>query len=154
MTQMLTQVRTKTNTRPLDGSRALLAASDFAREVYADLAENVDFDHALMRMETVVARYRAAFLAQVHAEADSALARLFRQPHARAETIWFSLPGGSKLFGRKKKSDAPATAKRGTGAPAESPRGDADALGRGAGATLHRDLRAQSQLGVTTGTLG
>lgn len=74
MTQMLTQVRTKTNTRPLDGSRALLAASDFAREVYRELAENADFDHALMRMETVVARYRAAFLAQVHAEADSALA--------------------------------------------------------------------------------
>ena len=29
---------------------------------------------------------------------DSALARLFRQPRARDETIWFSLPGGSKLF--------------------------------------------------------
>lgn len=38
-------------------------------------------------------------------EADSALARLFRQPHARAETIWFSLPGGSKLFGQGDASD-------------------------------------------------
>jgi NTE family protein len=38
-------------------------------------------------------------------EADSALARLFRQPRARAETIWFSLPGGSKLFGQGDPSD-------------------------------------------------
>lgn len=38
-------------------------------------------------------------------EADSALARLFRQPRARAETIWFSLPGGSKLFGQGDASD-------------------------------------------------
>jgi NTE family protein len=38
-------------------------------------------------------------------EADSALARLFRQPNARAETIWFSLPGGSKLFGQGDASD-------------------------------------------------
>ena len=36
---------------------------------------------------------------------DSALARLFRQPRARAETIWFSLPGGSKLFGQGDPSD-------------------------------------------------
>ncbi|MCW5760976.1 MAG: cyclic nucleotide-binding domain-containing protein, partial [Phenylobacterium sp.] len=39
-------------------------------------------------------------------EADSALARLFRQPNARAETIWFSVPGGSKLFGQGDASDA------------------------------------------------
>ncbi|MBL8556405.1 MAG: patatin-like phospholipase family protein [Phenylobacterium sp.] len=38
-------------------------------------------------------------------EADSALARLFRQPDARAETIWFSVPGGSKLFGQGDPSD-------------------------------------------------
>lgn len=31
---------------------------------------------------------------------DSALARLFHQPRAREETVWFSLPGGSKLFGQ------------------------------------------------------
>ncbi|MBJ7411565.1 MAG: patatin-like phospholipase family protein [Phenylobacterium sp.] len=36
---------------------------------------------------------------------DSALARLFRQPRARSETIWFSLPGGSKLFGQGDPSD-------------------------------------------------
>jgi len=36
---------------------------------------------------------------------DSALARLFRQPRAREETIWFSLPGGSKLFGKGDASD-------------------------------------------------
>jgi len=36
---------------------------------------------------------------------DSALARLFRQPRARDETIWFSLPGGSKLFGQGDPSD-------------------------------------------------
>ncbi|HEX7947641.1 MAG TPA: cyclic nucleotide-binding domain-containing protein, partial [Phenylobacterium sp.] len=36
---------------------------------------------------------------------DSALARLFRQPLAREETIWFSLPGGSKLFGQGDPSD-------------------------------------------------
>lgn len=29
---------------------------------------------------------------------DSALARLFDQPRAREETVWFSLPGGSRLF--------------------------------------------------------
>ncbi len=36
---------------------------------------------------------------------DSALARLFRQPRAREETIWFSVPGGSKLFGQGDPSD-------------------------------------------------
>jgi len=36
---------------------------------------------------------------------DSALARLFRHPRAREETIWFSLPGGSKLFGQGDASD-------------------------------------------------
>lgn len=36
---------------------------------------------------------------------DSALARLFRQPRARDQTIWFSLPGGSKLFGQGDPSD-------------------------------------------------
>ena len=74
MTQMLTQVRTKTNTRPLDGSRALLAAGDFAAEVKRDLAENQDFDYALVRLEAVVARFRAACLAQVHGEAEAAIA--------------------------------------------------------------------------------
>src|SRR4051812_16747198 len=73
MTQMLTQVRTKTNTRPLDGSRALVAAAEYAAQVNREIADNADFDHALMRLETVVARYRAACLAQVHAEADAAL---------------------------------------------------------------------------------
>lgn len=37
--------------------------------------------------------------------ADSTLARLFRQPKAHAETIWFSLPGGQKLFGHGDPSD-------------------------------------------------
>lgn len=74
MTQMLMQVRTKTNTRPLDGSRALLSAMDFSRDAARELAANSDFDFALLRMETVVSRYRAAFLAQVGAEADAALA--------------------------------------------------------------------------------
>ncbi|MBU1378194.1 MAG: patatin-like phospholipase family protein [Alphaproteobacteria bacterium] len=36
---------------------------------------------------------------------DSALARLFKQPRARDQTIWFSLPGGSKLFGQGDPSD-------------------------------------------------
>lgn len=36
---------------------------------------------------------------------DSALARLFKQPRARDRTIWFSLPGGSKLFGQGDASD-------------------------------------------------
>ncbi len=36
---------------------------------------------------------------------DSALARLFKQPRARDRTIWFSLPGGSKLFGQGDPSD-------------------------------------------------
>jgi len=36
---------------------------------------------------------------------DSALARLFRQPRARDATIWFSVPGGSKLFGQGDPSD-------------------------------------------------
>jgi hypothetical protein len=42
--------------------------------VNAELAENADFDFALMRLETVVARFRAACLAQVSTEADAALA--------------------------------------------------------------------------------
>ena len=74
MTQMLIQVRTKTNTRPLDGSRALMAAMDFAREADREINEKACFDFALTRLETVVSRYRAAFLAQVGAEADAALA--------------------------------------------------------------------------------
>ena len=37
--------------------------------------------------------------------ADTALARLFRQPAARAATQWFSLPGGQKLFGHGDPSD-------------------------------------------------
>jgi hypothetical protein len=74
MTQLLTHVRTKTNTRPLDGSRALVAASEYAAQVSREMAENPDFDYALMAIETVVARYRAACLAQVHAEADAAIA--------------------------------------------------------------------------------
>lgn len=36
---------------------------------------------------------------------DSALARLFHQPRARDATVWFSLPGGSKLFGQGDASD-------------------------------------------------
>ncbi len=36
---------------------------------------------------------------------DSALARLFKQPRARDRTHWFSLPGGSKLFGQGDASD-------------------------------------------------
>jgi NTE family protein len=36
---------------------------------------------------------------------DSALARLFRQPRARAAAIWFSLPGGQKLFGQGDPAD-------------------------------------------------
>ena len=68
MTQMLIQVRTKTNTR------ALMAAMDFAREADREIAEKACFDFALTRLETVVSRYRAAFLAQVGAEADAALA--------------------------------------------------------------------------------
>jgi NTE family protein len=36
---------------------------------------------------------------------DSALTRLFRQRRARNETIWFSLPGGQKLFGQGDPSD-------------------------------------------------
>jgi len=37
--------------------------------------------------------------------ADSALARLFRHPRTQAETIWFSVPGGQKLFGQGDPSD-------------------------------------------------
>ena len=37
--------------------------------------------------------------------ADSALARLFRHPRTQADTIWFSLPGGQKLFGQGDVSD-------------------------------------------------
>jgi NTE family protein len=36
---------------------------------------------------------------------DSALTRLFRQRRAREETIWFSVPGGQKLFGQGDPSD-------------------------------------------------
>jgi NTE family protein len=36
---------------------------------------------------------------------DSALARLFRRREAADEAIWFSLPGGSKLFGQGDASD-------------------------------------------------
>lgn len=36
---------------------------------------------------------------------DSALARLFLHPRARDESIWFSLPGGQKLFGQGDASD-------------------------------------------------
>ena len=37
--------------------------------------------------------------------ADSVLARLFRHPRIQAETIWFSVPGGQKLFGHGDVSD-------------------------------------------------
>jgi NTE family protein len=36
---------------------------------------------------------------------DSVLARLFLHPRARAETQWFSLPGGHRLFGQGEASD-------------------------------------------------
>ena len=36
---------------------------------------------------------------------DSALARLFRHPRTQAETIWFSVPGGQKLFSQGDASD-------------------------------------------------
>lgn len=36
---------------------------------------------------------------------DSVLARLFRHPRTQAETIWFSVPGGQKLFGQGDPSD-------------------------------------------------
>lgn len=36
---------------------------------------------------------------------DSALARLFRHPRTQAEAIWFSVPGGQKLFGQGDASD-------------------------------------------------
>ncbi|MBI1199734.1 MAG: cyclic nucleotide-binding domain-containing protein [Phenylobacterium sp.] len=36
---------------------------------------------------------------------DSALTRLFLQPRARDQAIWFSLPGGQKLFGQGDASD-------------------------------------------------
>lgn len=36
---------------------------------------------------------------------DSVLARLFLHPRARAETEWFSLPGGHRLFGQGEASD-------------------------------------------------
>lgn len=36
---------------------------------------------------------------------DSALTRLFKQPRARDQTIWFSVPGGQKLFSQGDPSD-------------------------------------------------
>ena len=36
---------------------------------------------------------------------DSKLARLFKHPRAQAETIWYSVPGGQKLFGQGDVSD-------------------------------------------------
>ncbi|HEY9722746.1 MAG TPA: hypothetical protein V6D47_12095 [Oscillatoriaceae cyanobacterium] len=76
MTQlMMAPKKARTASRPLDGTRALAAASELARETMQAIAANpADFEAAIALMETVVARYRAAFLTQSHAEAEAAIA--------------------------------------------------------------------------------
>ena len=73
MTHFLRPARTAS--RPLDGKRALGAASELAREAFGAIAENpANFERAIALLETVVMRYRAGFLTQVHAEAEAARA--------------------------------------------------------------------------------
>lgn len=75
MHHMLRSVPVRLGSRPLDGTRALVAASEAAREArQAIAADPMNFDRALPLIEMVVARFRAAFLAQTHAEAEGALA--------------------------------------------------------------------------------
>lgn len=75
MNHMLRSVPVKLGSRPLDGTRALVAAAEAAHEArQAIAADPANFDRALPLIEMVVARFRAAFLAQTHAEAEGALA--------------------------------------------------------------------------------
>lgn len=75
MNQMLTSIPVRLGSRPLDGTRALVAATEAAHEARQTIAADpMNFDRALPLIELVVARFRAAFLAQTHAEAEGALA--------------------------------------------------------------------------------
>jgi hypothetical protein len=76
MTQLLTPAAPKRlGSRPLDGTRALQAAAELAKEAAAAIAECPEnFERALALIETVAARFRSAFLTQTSREAEAALA--------------------------------------------------------------------------------
>lgn len=75
MTQLFANAPKRPGSRPLDPVRALASATELAQEAFAAIAQNPqDFEQAFRLLETVVARYRAAFLAQPSNEAESALA--------------------------------------------------------------------------------
>lgn len=68
-------------TAPLDAGRALLAALDQSKSIKAEIEGHgpEEFERALPLLESLVSRFKGAFLAQSHQEADAALAY-----HARA----------------------------------------------------------------------
>ena len=65
----------RATSRPLDPSRALASALELAQQTAVAIVEAPqDFERSIRLMETVVARYRAAFLAHSQSEADLAIA--------------------------------------------------------------------------------
>lgn len=81
MTQLLMNVAPKRlGSRPLDGQMALISASELAAEAAQAIAAHPEnFERGIALLETVVARFRAAFLTQTTREAEAAL-----QYHNRA----------------------------------------------------------------------
>lgn len=85
MTALLTAPTAKRPaTNPLHPDRVLRSAVELAKETMSALSQENprDFEHGLALIETAVARFRSAFLAQPYQAAESALAYHDR---ARAE---------------------------------------------------------------------
>jgi hypothetical protein len=75
MTQLLTPPVARRATNPLHPDRVLRSAVELGRETLQAIADDPrDFDRGLALIETAVARFRSAFLAQPFAAADHALA--------------------------------------------------------------------------------
>lgn len=76
MTQLLSpSAARRAFSRPLDAKPALQTVFQLAEDAGAKIADRAeDFEYAIGVMESLVSRWRAAFLAQTHSEADHALA--------------------------------------------------------------------------------
>lgn len=75
MTALLTPPAAKKGTNPLHPDRVLRSALDLAREWTGTVANDPrEFDRSMRQLESVVARFRSAFLAQPHMEAEAAVA--------------------------------------------------------------------------------
>jgi hypothetical protein len=75
MTQLLTPPVARRATNPLHPDRVLRSAVELGRETMQSIATDPrEFERGLSQIETAVARFRSAFMAQPYAAADHALA--------------------------------------------------------------------------------